>query len=243
MIIFVESAPSMQAINRPKILVAEDEAAAREAYRRFFEELHPDEFSAIIVRDGEQALEILREQPMDVLIVDWALPGISGASLAKALRSHAKTRSIGILMVTARSTAADTVFALQSGVDDYLAKPFDWNILLARLRSLARRTGLTLGEHATRRFPGLELDLDAERLTVDGERTRLTPKELALLKIFLLRPDIVHSQDFLWQAVWGHDSDGRDHSLMACISSLRRKLGRWGARLRVHKGSGYIFES
>jgi DNA-binding response OmpR family regulator len=150
---------------------------------------------------------------------------------------------LGILMVTAKSAAAETVFALESGADDLLAKPFDWNVLLARLRSLARRSELSLELHLTKSFPGLELDLDADRLKVDRVPVRLTPKEMGLLKIFLGRPGLLHAQAYLWETVWGYEADGWERTLTVTLSSLRGKLGpRWGSRITSHSSRGYVFE-
>ena len=233
----------MTTTKRRRVLVVEDDAELLSSYRRFFGELHTGEFAARYAPDAEQALVVLRHDPIDVLVLDWSLPGISGASLVKALRAHAKTRALSILMVTAKSGAGETIFALESGADDLLAKPFDWNVLLARLRSLSRRSELTLERHLTKNFPGLELDLDADRLTLDGCAVRLTPKEMGLLKIFLSRPEILHSQSYLWETVWGYESDGWERTLTVTLSSLRGKLGsRWGARLKSHPARGYSFD-
>src|SRR3569832_247901 len=210
---------------RRRVLVVEDDEELISSHRRFFDGLDPQEFSAAYAPDAERALEALREEAFDVAILDWGLPGISGASLAKALRASAKTRALGILMVTARSEPAETIFALESGADDFLSKPFDWSVLLARLRSLARRSELTLDRHLTRSFPGLELDLDAQRLKVDGREVRATPKELGLLTTLLSRPGVVHAREALWRTVWGYESVSWDRILTVTISSLRVKLG------------------
>jgi DNA-binding response OmpR family regulator len=233
----------MTALKRRRLLVVDDDAELLSSYRRFFDKLHSDEFAAAFATDGEQALDVLRHDPVDVLVLDWSLPGISGATLAKALRANAKTRALGILMVTGKSASAETVFALESGADDILAKPFDWNVLLARLRSLTRRSDLTLERHLTKNFPGLELDLDADLLILDGRAVRLTLKEMGLLKIFLTRPAILHTNAYLWETVWGFESDGWERTLTVNISSLRRKLGsRWGGHLISHPARGYIFD-
>ena len=163
-------------MKRQRVLVVEDEAEVREVYRRLFGRLKAEGFTVVIVPDGEQALGVLMHEPVDIVLLDWALPGISGASLAKALRSHARTRGIGILMVTALASPDETVAALESGADDHLAKPFDEKVLLARLHSLVRRREPTFGANHSRRFPGLRLDLDAERLDLDGRRVALTRK-------------------------------------------------------------------
>lgn len=231
------------ASKRRRVLVVEDDQELVSSYRRFFERQRSEEFTASFAADGEQALALLQHEPFDALILDWSLPGISGASLAKALRAHAKTRSIGILMVTAKSAVGETVFALESGADDFLSKPFEWSVLLARLRSLARRSELTLESRLTKIFPGLELDLEADRLKVDGRVVRLSPKEMGLLKVFLARPGLLHAHAYLWQTVWGYDAEGWERTLIVTLSSLRGKLGpRWGGRLKTHPTIGYSFE-
>jgi DNA-binding response OmpR family regulator len=231
-------------LKRRRVLVVEDDAELREAYRRFFEQQHPDEFSAVLVADGERALGVVRDERVDILVVDWSLPGISGASLTKALRSHAMTRSVGVLMVSGKSAVPEMVFALDAGADDYLVKPFEWSVFLARLRSLGRRTEATMERRLTNSFPGLELDLNAERLILDGATVRLHRKEMDLLKIFLSRPGVLHAHSFLWKEIWGYEADGWEHTLTVTVSSLRGKLGpKWGARLKSHKGVGYVFDT
>ena len=228
---------------RQRVLVVDDDPALREAYREFFEEAHADEFRAAFVADADQALAVIDREPVDMVVLDWNLPGLPGAALAKALRGSAKTRAIGIIMITVRTSSADEVQALQVGADDYLSKPFDWNVLLARLRSLSRRSELSLGGRLTEMFPGLEFDLDAGRLVLDGRRVRLAPKELELFRIFVSRPGVIHACSFLWEAAWGSESDNWTHTLKAAVSALRRKLGRkWGARISARSGLGYVFD-
>jgi DNA-binding response OmpR family regulator len=226
-----------------RVLVVDDDAELRAYYARLFERLRP-EWEAVVVGDGEHALDVLQSEPVDLVLLDWRLPGISGVSLAKAMREHPRTRGLPILMVTAKSTGTDEVAALEAGADDHLAKPFDEQVLLARLRSLTRRRLREFTREQAGRFPGLDLDLEAGRLRVDGEPVHLTPKEMDLLAIFLQRPGMIHARAFLWQSLWDYESDLWDHVLVSTISSLRRKLGpKWGARLQAHKGKGYSFEA
>ena len=96
----------------------------------------------MIVADGERALAILEREPVDLLVLDWCLPGLSGETLLKAMRAHPQTRSVGVLIVTGKASLTDELTALDSGADDHLAKPFDEAVLQARLRSLARRREL-----------------------------------------------------------------------------------------------------
>lgn len=215
----------------------------RTYYAELFERLRDEGFSARFAESGEKALDILRREPVDLVLLDWNLPGISGESLLRALRASPKTRSLGVLMVTGKCTLDDEVLALDSGADDHLAKPFDEKVLLARLRSLSRRRQSAVGRPPQDRYPGLTLDFDADLARVDGRRVRLTPKEMGLLEIFLRRPNVLHTHAHLWDSLWGYDSEAWEHLLVVTLSSLRRKLGeKWGARLKCHKGKGYAFE-
>lgn len=226
-----------------RVLVVEDDAEMRAYYGRLFERERA-EWEAVIVSDGEQALGVLKHDPLDMVLLDWRLPGISGASLVKALRAHPRTRGLPVLMVTAKASESEEVAALEAGADDHLAKPFDEKVLVARLRCLTRRQQREFTREQAGRFPGLDLDLQAGRLRVDGRPVHLTPKEMDLLAIFLQRPDMIHSRVYLWSALWDYESDLWSHILVATVSTLRRKLGeKWGARLQAHKGKGYSFEA
>lgn len=234
----------MIAVRLQRALIVEDDPEMREFYVRFFERLRDEGFTAVVVEDGERALDILQHEPVDLVLLDWNLPGISGEVLLRALRAHPKTRSIGVLMVTGKCSPAEEIQALDSGADDYLAKPFDEDELLARLRSLSRRRELEIGRHQASRYPGLEFDPDTDLVRVEGRRVNLTPKERGLLRILLRRPNILHTYADLWEALWGYESQSWEHLLVVTVSSLRRKLGtEWGARLKSRNGKGYVFES
>lgn len=225
------------------MLVVEDDEEMRRVYRRFFDSPPAGGFAAEIVPDAESALSRLREAAVDLLVLDWGLPGISGTELLRALRANPGTRALGVLMVTGRGSPSETVAALDAGADDHIAKPFEDRVLLARLRSVARRQEREREEERARRFPGLELDAEAGRLRLGGRDVPLRRKELDLLKIFLRRPRAVHSRSYLWETVWGYESESWEHVLDSALSSLRRKLGpAWGARLKAHRGQGYSFE-
>lgn len=225
-----------------RVLVVEDDAEMRQAYRRLFDAPGGACFEAEIVADGEQALGRLRDESWDLMVLDWGLPGISGPTLVRALRAQRRLRGLGVLMVTGRGTVPEEVAALDAGADDHLAKPFDEKLLMARLKSLARRQDFGLAEQAAR-LPGLSLDPEAASLRVDGRESPLRRKEFELLSIFLRRPRILHGRRFLWDTVWAYESERWEHALDAAISSLRRKLGpRWGGRLRARRGQGYSFD-
>ncbi|MBI5623435.1 MAG: response regulator transcription factor [Elusimicrobia bacterium] len=227
-------------MTRHQVLVVEDEEEMQGLYQRFFEQAHAAEFSWLLAKDADSALTRLAGEPLDLVILDWTLPGLPGLAVLKALRQDARTRALGVLMVTGRSSPEDAVEALEGGADDFLPKPFDERVLLARLRSLLRRRQLNMEGHRIYELLGLKWDLDADRLWVDGRRVRLSPKETDLLRVFLERPDMLHSRAYLWDMVWGYEAATWEHILDATLSSLRRKLGpRWGGRLETHKGKGF----
>ena len=124
-----------------RVLVVEDDQGMQRFYARFFGSWHAEEFRWELARRADEALAALKEREWDIVVMDWVLPGpLSGLSIVRALRAQPKTRRLGIVVVTARSSPADAVTALDSGADDYIAKPFEEALLLGRLRSLARRT-------------------------------------------------------------------------------------------------------
>jgi DNA-binding response OmpR family regulator len=226
-----------------RVLVVEDDPQMRAVYKRFFASWTGEGFAAEFVPDGEQALDALARRPVDLLVVDWLLPGLPGPSLVRAVRAHPRTRSAGVLMVTGRARLEDELAALEGGCDDYLSKPVDERRLLARLRSLRRRRELACSRRGEERYPGLAYDPHAGRVEVDGAAVRLTPKELDLLGVFLHRPGALLPASYLWEHAWGYESENWAHVLAATLSSLRRKLGpRWGGRLKALRGRGYLLD-
>lgn len=227
-----------------RVLAVEDDAEMQEVYRRLFARCPPGRYSLEVVPGGEQALDTLRLGNIDAVLLDWNLPGISGLSLLRALRADPKTRSLGVLMVTALTSKADELTALTAGADDHIVKPFDEHILMARLDGVFRRREAAFHRELPSRYPGLRFDPDAGDVRLDGRPVRLTPKETDLLALFLQRPDVLHAPSYLWSSLWDYESEQWNHLLVATISSLRRKLGpRWGARLRASRGRGYLFRS
>jgi DNA-binding response OmpR family regulator len=227
---------------RKKILVVEDEAPMQDFYRRVFEIRYRREFRWRLAISASDALDCLDAEPADILVLDWNLPDIPGVALLAALRKSKRTRRMSILMVSGRAQPRDAAAALELGADDYLAKPVDLKLFLAKLRSLARRREYFEEERGAYELPGLRLDLALDRLEVAGRPVALAPKELDLLKTFLRRPDTLLSHAALWDAVWGYDQPGSEHTLTALVSSLRRKLGaKWGPRLQASKARGYLF--
>jgi len=230
---------------KPYVLAVEDDPSVHKLYRLFFDLSHAKDFEWKLATSAEQGLSSLRRRAPDVVLLDWVLPDMSGIELLELVRSHPKLAPIGVIVVTGKKESRDAVQALESGADDYIPKPFELDVLLARIRSLLRRKNVLTVEPETVEGQGLILNLQTGALRA-GEKpvASLYPKEAELLRIFLKRPDIVHSPFFLWESVWGYEADDWRHIVEAKISALRKRLGpKLGERLKSRRGLGYFFES
>jgi len=232
------------AVSLQRILVVEDYPDMQKFYDDMLRQLSrksPLEF--FIAGTVPKAREILGRHAVDFIILDWMMPGVSGLDFIKELRAQPEHKDVLVIMVTAKSTAQDCAEALYAGADDFLSKPFNGDVLLARLHSLARRKG-RLWEDGTPIVCGdIRLDPARGEATVSGKPVRLPPKGLHLLELFLRRPNVLHSAASLWESGWGTDTEGWHHILVATISHLKKMLGpKHGACIKTRRGLGYIFE-
>jgi DNA-binding response OmpR family regulator len=217
-----------------RILIAEDETRMAEQLRLGLER---EGYSVLLAADGERALELARNGEHDLMILDWMLPGLEGVEVARRLRqARVGTR---ILMLTARDATPDVVHGLDCGVDDYLSKPFAFEVLLARLRALARRiptTTLPVLEVAD-----LALDPAAHRVTRAGAPVKLSTKEFSLLHFLMRRAGQIVPRRTLIEAVWGYDSSIESNTLDAFIHLLRTKIDMKPHAKLIHtvRGVGY----
>lgn len=193
-----------------------------------------------VVGDGEAALIRASDGPYDVLVLDLMLPGRDGLSVCRALRETGSR--VPVLMLTARDAVDDRVEGLDAGGDDYLVKPFAFEELLARLRSLGRRGGPARAPEL--RHGRVALDQASRRVELDGEPIELTPRELALLEVFLERPGELITRTVLLERVWDDSYDGLSNLVDVYIGRLRRKLGsaRRPWPLRTVRGAGYVLD-
>jgi two-component system, OmpR family, response regulator MprA len=219
-----------------KILVVDDEPAVRESLRRA---LQLQGYQVALASNGADALEQLgnhADEP-DAVILDVLMPEVDGLTVCRRLRLAGSR--LPVLMLTARTEVDDRVAGLDAGADDYLAKPFALEELLARLRALLRRTGTGSGEIL--RFADLELDPATREVRRAGEPMELTRTEFALLELFLLNPRQVLTRSVIFERVWGYDFGGGSNSLDVYIGYLRRKTeATGGSRLiQTVRGVGY----
>jgi two-component system response regulator MprA len=218
-----------------KILVVDDERAVRESLRRALE---LEGYEIELAADGEEALYRLEStsQP-DALVLDVLMPGVDGLEVCRRLRRSGN--SLPVLMLTARAEVENRVEGLDAGADDYVAKPFALEELLARLRALLRRT--TTDGTEMLRFADLELDPGTREVKRGGEPIELTRTEFSLLELFLLNPRQVLTRSVIFERVWGYDFGFSSNSLDVYIGYLRRKTEAGGKPRLIHtvRGVGY----
>ena len=217
-----------------RVLIVEDEPRMAGLLRRGLEE---EGYSIVVAPDGQQAVDLALSTELDAIILDVMLPRLSGFEVARRLR---QTRSsVPILMLTARDAAKDVVTGLDLGADDYLTKPFSFEVLLARLRALTRR--VQPGRRAQIQVGDLVLDPAAHDVWRGGERVPLTRTEYNLLEILIRRAGRVIPRQTLIDAVWGLESDIENNTLDAFIRLLRAKLEGRERRRLIHtvRGVGY----
>jgi two-component system, OmpR family, KDP operon response regulator KdpE len=203
---------------RSKVLVVDDEASLRKALRT---SLVASGFSVEEARSGEEALDALRQNPFDLVLLDINMPGINGFDACQRLR--ALSPSAGIVMVTVKDLEEDKIRALEAGADDYVTKPFRLRELTARLRAVLRRIQ-PQGNPMKVRAGELEIDFEARTLTRNGEEIHLAPKEFDLLAFMMKHIDAPLRHVTLLHSVWGPDYGNELEYLRAYVRILRKKL-------------------
>jgi DNA-binding response OmpR family regulator len=222
-----------------RVLIAEDEASIRELLGHHLER---DGFRCQYAADGQSALRGARGGA-EVVILDVGLPGVDGFEVLRILRREGKT--VPVVMLTARAEEIDRIIGLESGADDYVAKPFSPREVVARVRALARRSGIALvREPVVLRFGALEIDEAGREVRVDGVDVGLKPREFALLLELARNPGVALSRPLLLERVWGFDFEGDERTVDVHIRRLRVKIqGRVSLPQVLHTvhGFGYKF--
>ena len=225
----------------PNILVVEDEAALLTLLRY---NLEKQGFTVDEASDGQEALLRIAENRPDLVLLDWMLPSLSGIEVCRQIRRRPATRDLPVIMVTARTEDADAVRALDTGADDYIAKPFAVDALMARIRALLRRSATVAGKGILS-FGGLAMDQDAHRVTRAGRAVHLGPTEYRLLEHFLSHPRRVFSREQLLDAVWGRDIHVELRTVDVHIRRLRKAINGEGEvdLIRTVRSAGYALDT
>lgn len=223
----------------PRVLIVEDEAAIAELIAV---NVRHHGFLPIIASDGDQAQRELDAVLPDVILLDWMLPGASGISLARKWRADVRTKSVPILMLTARSDEPDKIQGLDAGADDYITKPFSTQELLARIRAVLRRR---TPEHAVQilTLGALQLDGTTHRVTYQGVELKCGPTEFKLLNFLMTYPERVHSRAQLLDKVWGDHVFIEERTVDVHVKRLRETLGEAGVHIETVRGTGYRMTS
>lgn len=211
-----------------KILIAEDDPDMRKILLLY---LKKEGYAANAVADGQSALCYLEENPVDLLILDWMMPGRDGLSVCREIRSlHIPVK---ILMLTAKSGNSHEIAGLSNGADDYLRKPFDMQILLLRIKKLCRQEGLL-------RCGSLTLNPETFEVRRKEERLTLTKTEFELLHYFMRNAGVTLTREQLLDRVWGPEYDGDMRTVDTHVRRLRAKIGERAIRTNI--GIGYVME-
>jgi two-component system, OmpR family, alkaline phosphatase synthesis response regulator PhoP len=222
-----------------RVLVAEDEAAIRTLVGHHLER---DGFRCEYAQDGPTALRLAR-RGIEAIVLDVGLPGIDGFEILRILRREGRT--MPILMLTARTEEIDRVLGLESGADDYVAKPFSPREIVARIRALARRSGIELvREPVILQYGRLEIDEAAREVRIGGIDAALKPREFALLLELARNPGVALSRSRLLERVWGFDFDGDERTVDVHVRRLRVKVEEIAATphlVQTVYGFGYKF--
>ncbi len=221
------------------ILVVEDEEAIREM---LIMALGQNQLNVTAVASAEEALKTLADKTMDLLVLDWMLPGISGVELARRLKNDPHYKQLPIILLTARGEEADKIRGLEIGADDYMTKPFSPKELVARIKAVMRRSG-KLNESGQISVDSIILDPEQHRLSIDGKTLEISPTEFKLMQFFMSNPDKVYSRTHLLDQVWGRSVYIEERTVDVHIRRLRKILAEYGREdlIQTVRGFGYRF--
>lgn len=220
------------------VLVVEDDPDIRELLKFTLERAG---LKVVEAESGEDALTVLDGPQPSVAIIDWMLPGINGVELTQRLREDPLTSAMPLIMLTARGEEADKLKSFDSGIDDYLTKPFSPKELVARVKALIRRSGLPEDGHII--VQGLDLDINAHRLTINGDPVTIGPTEFSLLELLMSNPNRAFGRAQLLDRIWGRSVYVEERTVDVHILRLRKALSKFDLDRLVQtvRGIGYRF--
>ncbi|MEM8582217.1 MAG: phosphate regulon transcriptional regulator PhoB [Pseudomonadota bacterium] len=227
----------MTRTEQPSVLLVEDEPAQREVLSY---NLEAEGFRVAQAENGDEALVLVKEEAPDIIVLDWMLPAVSGIEVCRRLKTKPETRSIPIIMLSARSEEVDRVRGLETGADDYVVKPYSIIELMARVRAQLRRVRpSTVGQQLV--YDDILLDAESHRVFRDEHALKLGPTEFRLLATFMEKPGRVWTREQLLDRVWGRDIYVDTRTVDVHIGRLRKALCQHGGEdpVRTVRGAGY----
>lgn len=224
-----------------RILVVDDEENIREVIKEYAEfEGHQVSEAC----DGMQAVEMVKNNDYDIIIMDVMMPRLDGYSACKEIR---KIKQIPVLMLSARGEEYDKLFGFELGIDDYVVKPFSPKEVMARVNAIVKRNSgvaaAAVPAPETVKFGGLEINFTSRDVYIDGVKANLTPKEYDLLFYLVRNKNIALTRNKLLEEVWGYDFFGDDRTIDTHIKMLRNNLGPYRNYIVTLRGMGYKFEA
>lgn len=212
----------MDKIEKQRILLVDDDKEIVRLLRQYLEQAG---YTVLAAYDGTTAVQTLRREEVDLLVLDLGLPDRDGWEITRLVRTDERLGALPIIMLTARIEDSDKIIGLELGADDYVPKPFNAREVVARVRALLRRVQMTAPPRSKiLRVGGLSLDWDRRELTVDGRTVALTPTEYALMVTFLSAPNTTFDREELLERALGYAYEGMSRTLDTHIKNLRQKI-------------------
>lgn len=221
-----------------KIVIVDDDEAIRELVA---DVLETENFKVIKCADTDEGYKRILKSKPDLVILDVKMPQIGGIELCRLLRENIETKNIPVIMLTVEATETDKVIGLGVGADDYMTKPFSNRELVARVRALLRRVSRTEIKTVNLEVDGLTLNLEARTVSIKGKELKLRPKEFDLLYMFLLKPNIVLSREYILENIFDYNIGVTTRTIDTHIKNLRQALGSWGDKINTIFGRGFKF--
>ena len=229
-----------------RILIVDDEEHILELLEY---NLQQEGYKPITADTGEKALELIEAEEIDLVLLDWMLPGIDGIDVLKSIRSSSNNSKLPVILLTAKGDEISKVAGLEIGADDYLSKPFGIHELMARIKAVLRRSDVkyTRDEDDEGRIVmnNLEINLSRRTVSVDDEPVKLSYKEFELLYLLAKNRGIVFTRNQLLEKIWGYDYIGETRTVDVHISNLRKKIESDESHpvfIKTVRGMGYKFE-
>lgn len=216
-----------------RVLVVDDEKLIRDVIKEY---LVLENFEVYEAENGLEAIELVKNNNFDIIIMDIMMPKMDGYSACKEIK---KIKDIPFIMLSARGEEYDKLIGFDLGIDDYVTKPFSPKELVARIKAVTKRKD---NESSVYVIEGIKLDNIAHDVYIDGEKIYLTPKEYDLLKYFIDNKNIALSREKLLSNIWGYDFYGDDRTIDTHVKTLRKHLGKYKNMVVTVRGMGYKFQ-